>query len=203
MSSNLNSINFGLNQYCGPSVLSALTGRSTDECAAVLSAVSGKTTIKAIDMKYIIEAVKKLRFDISQISSPSQTLFGTLSFLSHHEGLYLILVPRHIVAVEVSLGRIYLVDNHSKSPVNAAGSARLTQRVEQLYKVTPKEQPVYISTTYKFRGSLSALRIYKIDRYQNPEDNVETYKGLLNVTSSEELEKIYNAIGDYIHASDH
>lgn len=59
---NLKDINFGINQYCGPAVLSALTGESTDRCAAVISAVSDRKEIKAVQRQHLIDAL--LVFDL-------------------------------------------------------------------------------------------------------------------------------------------
>ena len=99
---NLHEVNFGLNQFCGPSVMSALTGKSTDECAAVISAVSGRQEIRAVAIAHLIEAFKRLRFDMTKIDRQGYTLFGNLSALSTHKGMYIIVVPKHVVAVEVT-----------------------------------------------------------------------------------------------------
>ncbi len=63
---NLKDINFGLNEYCGPAVLSALTGESTDRCASVIMSITGKTVVKAVDFDDLVKAFKKLRFDRSE-----------------------------------------------------------------------------------------------------------------------------------------
>src|SRR3990167_10550098 len=97
----LKEVNFGVNKYCGPAVLSALTGRSTDECASVISRISGKTVIKAVEIQHLIKTFNKLRFDCIRVSFTGYTLFGTLNFLAKQEGCYIILIPHHIIAVEV------------------------------------------------------------------------------------------------------
>ncbi len=43
MTTNLKDINFGINQFCGPAVISVLTGKSTDECASVIMAITGRS----------------------------------------------------------------------------------------------------------------------------------------------------------------
>jgi hypothetical protein len=136
---NLNEI-FGLNQYCGPSVLSALTGRSTDSCAAVISAVSGRNTIKAVQVTHLLQACERLGFTTEQVKSPAGTVFGLLSSLHGRPGFYIIVVPHHVIAVEVS-DKIYLIDNTTKRAINAANSARLTQRIENVWQVKPKPKP--------------------------------------------------------------
>jgi len=137
---NLNEIK-GFNEYCGPSVLAALTGRSTDACAAVISAVTGTKVIKAVQMSSLIEAIKRIEFEAEKILAPARTVFGCLSALSRKDGFYIIGVPRHVIAVEVNCGNIYLIDNHTKHAINAAGSARLTQMVDSVYQVKPKPKP--------------------------------------------------------------
>src|SRR6266571_6521031 len=132
----LKDINFGLNQFCGPAVLSALTGKSTDECASVIMSLTGRHEVRAVEVRHLLAALKKLRFDAAAIPLTARTLYGTLIGLSNSDGLYVILVPRHVVAVEVVEKKIYLIDNASKSPLPAESSARLMQKVEQVYKVT-------------------------------------------------------------------
>src|ERR1035437_10016730 len=137
-------VNFGLNQYCGPAVLSALTGESTDRCAAVISAVSGKKEIKAIEQTHIKEALKRLRFDVTDTDFGGSTLYGTLYRMYNHNGLYVVMIPHHVVAVEVKDNEIFICDNHTKTPLDIKQSARLTQRVELVWKVTAKNPPKFV-----------------------------------------------------------
>jgi len=46
----------GGNRYCGPGALAILTGKTTDETAAVLRAVSGKRAIRGINRKHMMAA---------------------------------------------------------------------------------------------------------------------------------------------------
>lgn len=188
---NLKDINFGLNQYCGPSVLSALTGRSTDECAAVISAVSGRQEIKAVQMAHLIEAVKRLRFEAISIKVPSFSLFGVLSHISKNEGMFIVGLPRHVVAVEVSQDKIYFIDNHTKHAIDAAGSARLIQRVDAVYKVVPKPQPVFLHSRVEVLAKYkNRVQVKRISEYENPEDNVVTILGELVYEHEGELSDI-------------
>jgi hypothetical protein len=129
----MNNINFGLNKYCGPSVISALTGRSTDECASIIQSISGQREIKAVAVDHIYKALNKLRFKTIKVEPKANSLYGNLVMLEN--GTYLILVPRHIVAVEKQEGSITLIDNHTRIAINAAMSARLMQHVEQIVKI--------------------------------------------------------------------
>src|SRR5690242_4309825 len=49
----------GKNRYCGPGALAMLFGCSTDEAAAVLREVSGKTYIKGIEPAAMLRAVER------------------------------------------------------------------------------------------------------------------------------------------------
>lgn len=192
----LKPINFGINKFCVPAVMSALTGRSTDECAAVITSINGKQEIKAVNVPDIIKAFKKLRFDIEEQSVPARTLYGVLSSLSSKDGNYLILVPRHIVAIKVENGNIQLIDNASKEPLDASASARLTQSVDKVFKITEKAQPVLVSNsilverdTYLYR-----LNIYRVAHYVNPEDNTKYSLGYIRYDTASELQQIIEAI---------
>lgn len=189
----LKDINFGLNQYCGPSVLSALTGRSTDECAAVISAISGRQEIKAVQMGHLIEAVKRLRFDVISIKVPSFSLFGVLSHISKNEGMFIVGLPRHVVAVEICQEKIYFIDNHTKHAIDAAGSARLIQRVDAVYKVVLKPQPVFINSAILIERVdyyASKIRITRHSYFENKEDDMMMKLGEFSFKDENELNNI-------------
>lgn len=135
---NLNEI-FGLNKYCGPAVLSALTGKSTDECARVITEITGKQVITGVQIPDLLDAVKRLGFVSEEIQVRLYSVYGLLKQIHTDEGFYIIHVPKHVIAVEVTNGNgIYLIDNHTKRALNAAASARLSQKVEGCWKVRGK-----------------------------------------------------------------
>lgn len=177
---NLKEIDFGLNQYCGPSVLSALTGKTTDECAAVISKINGQQFITAVKMEHLMKAFEMLRFNVEKQKVFGSTLYASLVSLYRHEGFYVILIPRHVVAVEVTDKDIFLVDNHSKQPLNATQSARLLQKVHEVYKVTPKPEPKLIK--FEYRHELirnKSIRIWRYDFFDIEEHN--TSKQICNI----------------------
>lgn len=131
---------FGMNRYCGPAVLSALTGKSTDTCAAVISAISGKNVIKSVQVEHLVEAFKRLNFETQEVCPVSRTLYGNISFMINRDGNYIIVVPEHVVAVTITDKQAFFIDNHTKEPINAIASARLTQEVKRIIKITPKTQ---------------------------------------------------------------
>lgn len=189
---NLKEVNFGMNQYCGPAVLSAITGKSTDECAAVISKITKNTVIKAVHITDLLRAVNLLGFNSIAIDRGGYTLFSNLNSLWAHPGIYLIVVPKHVVAVEVTSDGIFLVDNASKEPFRAEASARLTQRVEVIYKLTEKEKPVYLRSELVIEQSTHAMLIciYSDAIYKNPADNTRVKLGQFAFRNEVELEDI-------------
>jgi len=116
---NLNKIK-GINQFCGPAVLAAITGLSTDECAVAISSVTGQKEIKGVYPKDLIKTLENLRCEVKEIEIHARTLFGVINNLSGTEGFYIIVVPKHYVAIEVNKsGQVYLIDNHTKESIAA------------------------------------------------------------------------------------
>lgn len=191
---NLKPVNFGINQFCGPSVLSTLTGLSTDECAAAISRVTGRKEIKAVKTDDIIKTLKILRFDVEKKSLTSQTLFGTLNNLSINDGLYVIGVPKHVVAVRVERGKVLICDNHTKEPIDARGSARLMQKVDLILKVTARELPIFVKNSILLTQSYSSanfkMTITSFNQYKNPEDNTQYVLGSFAYKDKKEYEMI-------------
>lgn len=134
---NLNEIK-GLNAYCGPGVLAALTGKSTDECAAVISSVTGAKVIKGARIPDLLEAAKRLGFDATEIKSLAMTVYGQIGQVVYEDGFYIIGVPQHVVAIEVKDKAVYLIDNHTKIAIQANNSARLSQKVTSCHRLRGK-----------------------------------------------------------------
>lgn len=196
----LKPINFGMNKFCVPSVMSSLTGMSTDECAAAISAVNGRKEIKAVNIPDIIAVFKRLRFEIEEITSQARTLYGSLNRLSSSDGLYLILVPHHIVAIRIHEGQIQICDNASREPLDARSSARLTQSVDKIFKVSPRQPPVFVFSEILVEKSkyYNKLDIKRINHYRNHEDNTENSLGYVSFKDGAELTGIVSALNDYV-----
>lgn len=187
---NLKEINFGLNQFCGPAVLSALTGKSTDECASVISAINGQREVRGVTTADLIKAVEKLRFTAEKQKVILGSLYGSLMNLSKNDGMYIIMLPKHFVAVEVTNKKIYLIDNHSKQAVDASGSARLIQKVDSIYKVTPKNPPLFVKTIIKIEQNYNIIKMKSVDVYKDEKDNIEYSMGYIQYRNTEELRKL-------------
>jgi len=134
---NLKKVNEGFNKFCGPAVLSILTGKNTDDCAWEISKVSGHYNVVGVQLTDLLKAADRLGF-LSHAEVPQGSLYRTLITLINNEGMYIVTVPRHFVCIEIRDREIYFCDNHTKEPIPAASSARLRQRVEAIHKVWPK-----------------------------------------------------------------
>jgi hypothetical protein len=142
---NLKSVVIGQNKYCGPAVLSILTGRNTDDCAYAISRVNGKYQITGVELPDLLKAASNLGFD-SQSVNIAGSLFMVITQLvvqdkdGSNDGMYIVTLPKHFVTIEVNNKKVYFCDNHTKEPISAAASARLGQAVVGLHKVTKRKE---------------------------------------------------------------
>lgn len=186
----------GLNKFCGPAVIATMTGLSTDECAIAIQSISGKREIKAVEVRHLVKAFEKLRFKVEEQKIFSYTLFGVLNELAEKDGLFFVLLPNHFVAIEVKENKVYLCDNHSKSPINAASSARLTQTVSRVYKVTAKDPPIWLRSEITVEVWIGNITIKKFNIYKNPEDNTEFKMGHIYYKSDEEMQELIKKLNE-------
>lgn len=193
---NLKDVQVGLNRYCGPAFLSALTGKDTDECARILSEVSGKREIKAVEVGYLLKALDRMRFKAEREKLFHNSLYGNLTQLAKRDGIYMIVVPHHVVGVEVKENKIYLVDNHTLTPIDASASARLTQRVEQAYKIVPKPEKIYVRTELVVSERNGYIDIKANEIFECEEDNQEVNLGYVRVRNDIEFTKILLKLTD-------
>ena len=158
---NLKAVEFGFNKFCGPSVLSILTGKSTDECARVISKINNTYDVKGVLLTDLLNAAKQLGFKTTDMNLGQQSLFGALvSIAPKGNAQYIVTLTNHFVCVEVTDGKLYFCDNHTKEPIPAASSARLSMQVLFIHKVEkdynyveplpPKPKPVY-KMVYKWQ----------------------------------------------------
>jgi len=127
-------VRFGKNQFCGPSVMSAITGLSTDEAATVISSITGRTKVAGVYQSDLIKAFEKLGYKCSRIKLVGRTLFGALMNLTD-DGMYVLMVPGHYITIEVNGKQKYICDNRTKEPINVSNSARLGQKVVSVIRV--------------------------------------------------------------------
>lgn len=131
---NLKPVKEGFNKFCGPAVLSILTGQSTDKCAAEISKISRQYTVTGVQLDHLLQAAENLGFKHTTYI-PQGSLYRTLTGLVNDDGFYIVTVANHFVVIEVKGKQIYFCDNHTKEPIKAASSARLMQHVIAVHKV--------------------------------------------------------------------
>lgn len=174
----MDEVRMGFNKYCGPAALSILTGRNTDECAQAISSVNGTYKITGVTISDLTAAGDKLglRFKYYPAAQGRSLFFIASMILSKEDGMYLVLIPKHYVVVEVKDGVIQLCDNHTKTPINLQNSARLHQKVEQLYKVSIKPYippPTVVETTYGASYLSDTLTIKQFDKMSD--ESIKTH----------------------------
>lgn len=139
---NLKSVNLGFNKFCGPAVLSILTGKNTDECANVISRINGSYNVTGVMLNDLLKALDRLGFDQKAVDGVAgASLYRTLISLVRHDGMYVVTITGHYVCIEVKDKKIYFCDNHTKEPIPAASSARLGMQVIAVHKVIEREKP--------------------------------------------------------------
>jgi len=132
----MNNINFGKNTFCWPSVISSITGCSTDDAAKAIQQLRGNyKAVRGVYATEGIEVLKRMGYCGTYLTHLSDcgSLFYLLSVLE--DGLYAVVVPRHIVLIELDGKNKYICDNHTKKPLNINCSARLSQSVVQVIKI--------------------------------------------------------------------
>lgn len=139
----MNSVNFGENKFCGPSVMSAIIGITTDEASAVLLSIIKRHSPRTRKVTGVIPRDLKLAFNTYGFSSQDIEVNGYNVFANLHwiinkgnaDGYYIFMVPGHYIAVELNGQHKYICDNRSKDPINVSNSARLGQKVVSIFKV--------------------------------------------------------------------
>lgn len=179
---NLNAVNVGMNKYCGPAVLSILTGKSTDECARVIGRINGQYNVVGVLLTDLLKAADKMGFDNTFVDTAS-SFYGTLVRLAvRGDGTYIVTVPNHFVVIEVKDRKVYFCDNHTKEPMPAASSARLLQKVVSVYQVIKRpetiippaplrSEPVLVESPkiYTYKEAIKDISM-TLDRYYSEDD---------------------------------
>jgi len=189
---NIKAVTIGMNKFCGPAVLSILTGRSTDDCAYTISRINGHYDVRGVMLSDLLKAADKLGFN-SELAPSGTSLFGTFVRLSNSDGMYIISIPNHFIVIEVIDKKIYLCDNHTKEPIPAESSARMSQKVEMVHRVwkkpvpPPPSTPILLHTSIKLSHTATAIDIERLMEYVNPMDNRTEYIGEIKARDENEL----------------
>ena len=195
----MNEVNIGQNKYCGPAVLSILTGKSTDECARMIGSVNGEYNIKGVTLNHLLEAASRLGFDQESVPHAT-TLYGTLVRLSQADGLYIVTVTGHFVCVEVRDKIIYLCDNHTKKPIPAGASARLLQQVKNVNKVYKRREPIQMSNAItcdtRFINNRIVVTVKNKVTFDIPKYNKELDIARFGFNTIEEMKQFIDSLNE-------
>lgn len=129
-------ITFGKNNFCGPAVISAITGISTDAAEKRIQLLRRNTKkVTGAFTTELCEVLTRFGYRTSYLTHLSHcgSIFYLLSVLE--DGQYIVCVPGHFICIEITDTAKYICDNHTKKPININASARLSQQVQQVVKV--------------------------------------------------------------------
>lgn len=203
MTTNLKSVNIGMNKYCGPAVLSILTGRNTDDCAYTISQINGQYSVAGVMLPDLLKAADRLGFtNIPIAGTAGFSLFRALISIAPADGMYIVTIRGHFVVIEVLDSKLYFCDNHTKEPIPAASSARLSMEVVAVNKVfkkpepPPKPTPVLLDKQIRVTVNDSSIDIKRLWLYEDKMDNREEYLGEIKAASDGELREIVMKIKD-------
>jgi hypothetical protein len=131
----LNKVNENGNTFCGPGVISAITGIGTKEIERITQQIRRNSKpVRGMYTSELCEILHRLGWKTSYVNGMGGSLFYALGVLD--TGVYIVMVPGHFVCVEIDENKQrYFVDNHTKRPINAAVSARGMQRVHSVVRV--------------------------------------------------------------------
>ncbi len=100
--------------WCGPAALTAITGKSYEECEALLAGWQSKRPVTGVGLYAMRHALEKLGYTlIAERTRRRQTLVQWHRGRSERRGVYLVSITGHYCVVR---GDVY-VDNHTVKPV--------------------------------------------------------------------------------------
>ena len=125
------------NRYCGPAVISFLTGANTDECATVIRSISGQRSVKGSSRHDVVKALAQFGVSSEILDMPKLTLVGALRVLRDAGRLtagrvYLVIAGNHYQLVT---GRRYACGRIGEIVSIADPRVKRRARVTGLYEV--------------------------------------------------------------------
>jgi len=195
---NLNEVKFGLNKYCGPAVLSIVTGKSTDECADAIAYFTRNYQVTGVYFKDLKLAADKLGFKLIETPFVGRSLYSAITSISNLDGIYIVELKMHYVCIEIRDRQVWFNDNHTKEPMPAASSARLMNGVVGIHKVEKKAEPKLMKTEISIKRQQDRLQfqIYKTWIYDIESANHSSFIGSIRAQNFDELEKIVSHLND-------
>lgn len=176
----INNVFEGNNKFCGPAVLSILSGKSTDECASAVSSITGNYRVKGVFIQDLIRAGNKLGLAFVMFE-PAGSLYGTIVKFINQDGVYLISTETHYVVIEIKDKKVYFCDNHTKEPIPASASARLGAKVITIHKTTVIIKSEYMKTIIDASIINDTVHLFKVQVFQNEKDNIRGSIGTIDI----------------------
>lgn len=183
----MNEVRFGMNKFCGPAVLSIVTGKTTDECADAIRQITRKYEVTGVYTKDLKLAANLLGFNLTETPFVGHSLYSALTSIADKDGIYIVEITRHFVCIEIRDKVIWFCDNHTKEPMPAASSARLMQGVVGIHKVEEKPRPRIREPRYSSESYIKvkcedcfAYVTYPITTLLNPEEMERSIRHLNN-----------------------
>lgn len=198
MSSSM-TITEGHNKFCGPAVLSILTGKSTDDCALAISSITGEYQIKGVQLSHLLSAANKLGYGSRFVECSDISMYRAIIQIINEDGMYIVTLPKHFVCLEIKNRQAYFCDNHTKEAIPAGSSARLMQKVSSVHKIFERPKPKLLYDciqVLRFKNEDNAIQI-KINRaktYDMIEANMKINLANFKLNSEEELESLITQI---------
>lgn len=126
----------GINKFCGPSVLSAIAGITTDEAESLIQRITGSSrAVRGVYMSDLKKAFQSIGYNTADVQWIGHSVFSAVVGLHGRDGTYVFMVPGHFIAIESNGNKKYICDNHTKEPINVSSSARLGMKVVSLFRV--------------------------------------------------------------------
>lgn len=109
-----------------------------DDCAEEIGKITNQFKIKGVMPDNLMKAGEAMGLKFEEIPSfQGRSIFWAGSVLIKMSPCqYLVTIPRHYVALEVRDSSLYICDNHTQSEIELQNSARLSQKIERVWKVT-------------------------------------------------------------------
>lgn len=142
------------NNYCGPAVLSIFTGARADDCAEEIQKINGAFKVKGVYADDLMKAGNAMGLEFDELPAfGNRSIYFTASVLiKFPDSRYLVTIPKHYIALEVREGKLFICDNHTKTELELQNSARLSQKVERVWrvkKIREYSRPVITKTDYE------------------------------------------------------
>lgn len=148
----------GVNSYCGPAVISAITGLSTDAAAAEINKVRGKPywfEVKGAYLPELKQALKNLNHKTEDIPYfAGSSVFQVLTSIKK-DGYYIALLgpsQPHFVLLEKRASERWITDNRIKTPMKAEGSVMLRHNVLAITFVGEREKLINLFEEWGIGG---------------------------------------------------